>query len=250
MMPSFVSRLLFGVVLAICILSAQAEPIYHREGLKPRQPNDDASLAAAFHALSNKISDPEKRHENPDLGNLPQRDPRYEVIKRQQGSGIVNSSTPSVTPTPSPSPTDSESDSSSSSNSPTASETPSVTSESESPSLTSSKPTVTSVSRTSSSSKSSSVESTPSSSERATITSESASKSSSTKVGTTTDENGDPVTYTSVVVVTPGGDASSEKPTGTRTGKAGLQTGEAATIGLKKEMMAMFGGAVAVAMVL
>ncbi|WEW57350.1 hypothetical protein PRK78_002816 [Emydomyces testavorans] len=251
MFSSFARRATCALLILCCVLLTHAEPIHRRPYREPRDSYDDRTVAAAFQALSfkfwNSVSERsiDIKH---DLGAPPQRDPRYQLIKRQGGTSVVTNSTPSVTPTPEPStsqvtstqppPTSSTAvptDTSKPSSAPPSSQSPSSPSQSPAPSTSQSPRT------------SAAPTSTQASSAAPT------SAFSSTIIGTTTNAQGGLVTYTSVVLVQPTRTQSggSGGATGSTSGKPSLQSGGAPTpVGMKKEMLAIFGGAVAVAMAL
>ncbi|KAK2789687.1 hypothetical protein FQN53_001443 [Emmonsiellopsis sp. PD_33] len=180
---------------------------------------------------------------------------RYDLVRRQgiEGGNNSVSETPMVSPTsatldPNTSKTDTASPTdgpgSSTTESPTKptsttspTETPTKTPPTSTPTSSPTKtqtPTETSKPSSSSTEKTTSPEPTPT--------------KSSTVLIPTTDSEGALSTITSVVIVHP---TPTEEPTDTPNGPPGLQTGgAAATIGFKKEMLAVLGGAVAVAMAL
>ncbi|EEP75462.1 predicted protein [Uncinocarpus reesii 1704] len=246
MLHSFTRRAFCALLIVACSILVQAEPLHRRPYREPREILEDRTVAAAFQGLSFKFWNSVERSIDikHDLGAPPQNDPRYQLIKRQGGSGIVTNSTPSVTPTPTPPPEE------------TPTEPPPTTSDTQ-PTETPNPPsdTPSSPSPTTPGSTTPPASQTPST-ERTTPTitnstpRESTSVSSSTFIGTTTDENGGLVTYTSVVLVRPTrpGNGDSQE---TNSAKPSLQTnGAAAPAGMQKEMIAVLGGAVAVAMAL
>lgn len=251
MLNSFARGAFCALLIICCAILVQAEPIYRRPYRAPRDTYDDRTVAAAFQSLSfkfwNSVSERsiDIKH---DLGVPPQHDPRYQLIKRQGGTGIVTNSTPSVTPTPTP--TDD-----------TSTDEPPVTTDVE-PTETSDVPSVTTTPSSGSTPQTTPAETTPpSTSEDAPTTEPSeptttevptvttpTSAFTSTFVGTTTDAEGDLITYTSVVLVQPTRTGGNATPTN---GKPGLQTnGASAPVNMKNEMLAMFGGVVAIAMAL
>ncbi|KAI1981555.1 hypothetical protein LOZ53_003859 [Ophidiomyces ophidiicola] len=261
MLHAFFHRAICAALLLFCCTLVHAEPIHRHPYREPRDSQDDPTVAAAFHALSSKFwnSVSERSPDiRPDLGAPAQHDLRYQLIKRQGGSGIVTNSTPSVTP-PTPTPTPSSTPQQTSTNQP-ASTTPNASS---SPSSSPSSPSTpqssapSSPAQTSSPASASSTPSdrpsSPSSTSSPQVTqqpSSSTSAFSSTLVGTTTNDKGDLITYTSVVLVQPSRTTPTRGPTSTA-GRPGLQTnGVSAPSGMKKEMFAMLGGAVVVAIAL
>ncbi|KAK2744823.1 hypothetical protein FQN57_004147 [Myotisia sp. PD_48] len=273
-------RVLLALLLCISISLVHAEPLYHRKLQKhPRDVED--GKPTLLHSLTYRLFSKKKAVRQPvedfsiaAVDSVHAVD-RYKLIKRQ-GSGIITNSTPTTTVSESPTNTeslpistpggDSSTDigtsgtppSSTDVSTPPTTDSGSVSSPSPTPTTTTTRSTTSSIdddddTTTTSSTKSSTRESSsdaPSTTEEPTPT----TSTSSTITGTTTNDDGSVSTYTSVVVVYPtpsGSRTDGEEPSRSGTGRPGLQSDAAsATIGIKKEMLAMLGGAVALAMAL
>nr|KMM66355.1 hypothetical protein CPAG_02694 [Coccidioides posadasii RMSCC 3488] len=92
MLHSLGRRAICVLLILACSIQVQSEPIHRRPFHQERDSYDDRTVAAAFHALSfkfwNSVSERSVDIKH-DLGVPPQNDPRYQLIKRQGGSGAV-----------------------------------------------------------------------------------------------------------------------------------------------------------------
>ncbi|KMU81863.1 hypothetical protein CISG_02879 [Coccidioides immitis RMSCC 3703] len=221
MLHSLGRRAICVLLILACSIHVQSEPIHRRPFHQERDSYDDRTVAAAFHALSfkfwNSVSERSVDIKH-DLGVPPQNDPRYQLIKRQGGSGAVTNSTPSVTPT-TPPPSSSPETTSDASTPPPSSETPST----EIPD-TSSPP-----------------ETSPSPTTPTRTTASPTSETDSTVIGTTTNEDGGLVTYTSVVLVQPTRSNSNGNSPEPSQSNPSLQNGASAPATMQKEMLALLG---------
>ncbi|EER24583.1 hypothetical protein D8B26_005082 [Coccidioides posadasii str. Silveira] len=247
MLHSLGRRAICVLLILACSIQVQSEPIHRRPFHQERDSYDDRTVAAAFHALSfkfwNSVSERSVDIKH-DLGVPPQNDPRYQLIKRQGGSGAVTNSTPSVTPT-TPPPSSSPETTSDASTPPPSSETPSTEiPDTSSPPETSPSPTTPTRTTASPTSETESTKSSETPDQTTTKPPEettSAPPISSTVIGTTTNEDGGLVTYTSVVLVQPTRSNSNGNSPEPSQSNPSLQNGASAPATMKKEMLALLG---------